>query len=120
MIRDWTEHQLHMDFSKIGVICSDIDLLHITNHGFLIIGEIKNRKGTFRNGQRKLLAKIVDNSKHGGTVLFITHDSDVHRGDNIVDVSQCLVDEYYWQGEWITPYKFITVRDAMEKLEAIK
>ena len=109
-----------MDFSKIGVICSDIDLLHITRNGFLVLGEIKNKKGEFKTGQRKLLAKIVDNNRKGGTVLYIVHDSDVHRGDKIVDVSQCLVDEYYWQGQWVTPYRFITVKDAMRKLEAMK
>ena len=120
MIRDWQEHQLNMDFSHIGVVCSDIDLFHVTRSGFLIIGEIKNRKGFFGQGQRKLLSGLVDNNRNGGTVLYITHDSDVHQGDHIVDVSKCLVDEYYWQGEWLIPYRFITVQEAMEKLEAIK
>ena len=120
MIRDWSEHNLHMDFSGIGVVCSDIDLFHVTPTGFLVIGEIKNLKGEFKSGQRKLLSNLVDANKNGGTVLFITHDKDVHQGDTVVDVSQCLVEEYYWRGEWITPYKFITVGDAMKKLEGMK
>lgn len=117
MIRSWQEHQLNMDFSRIGVVCSDIDLFHVTPKGFLVIGEIKNSKGEFKAGQKALLSKLVDANKYGGTVLFITHDRDVHSGDDVVDVSECLVDEYYWKGEWITPYRFITVKDAMERLE---
>lgn len=108
-----------MDYSHIGVVCSDIDLLHVTPRGFLVIGEIKNYKGEFKRGQRALLSKIVDANKYGGTVLFITHDQDVHKGDTIVDVSECLVEEYYWNGEWITPYRFITVGEAMKKLEEL-
>lgn len=117
MIRSWEEHQLNMDFSMIGVPCCDIDMVHITRNGRLIIGEIKNRKGIFHEGQKKLLARIVDAHKLGGTVLFITHDNDVHKGDDVVDVSKCLVEEYYWGGEWIIPSEFLTVKDAIRKLE---
>lgn len=109
-----------MDYSHIGVVCSDIDLFHITHNGFLVLGEIKNQKGIFTVGQRKLLSKIIDSYSKGGTVLFITHDKDVHSGDTIVDVSECLVEEYYWHGEWIVPYRFITVGDAMKKLEELR
>ena len=119
MIRDWSEHNLSMDFSRIGVVCSDIDLFHITPKGFLVLGEIKNHKGEFKRGQRKLLSNLVDANKNGGTVLYITHDSDVHNGDSIVDISECLVEEYYWNGEWVTPYRFTTVKDAMKKLEGM-
>lgn len=119
MIRNWEEHGLHLDFSKIGVMCSDIDLLHITPRGFLVIGEIKNSKGYFSRGQRRLLQKIVDNNTKGGTILYITHTKDVNRGDTIVDISECLVEEYYWGGEWITPQRFITVKEAMNKLEVM-
>ena len=117
MIRDWAEKELNMDYSNIGVVCSDIDLFHVTPTGFLVLGEIKNLKGEFKHGQKALLSKIVDAHKYGGTVLFITHDKDVHSGDKVVDVADCLVEEYYWNGEWITPYRFITVKDAMRKLE---
>lgn len=120
MIRDWEEKNLMMDYSHIGVVCSDIDLFHVTPTGFLILGEIKNIKGDFKDGQRKLLSNLVDANKNGGTVLYITHNKDVHRGDEVVDVSECLVEEYYWNGEWITPYRFITVDEAMKRLEEIK
>ena len=108
-----------MDYSNIGVVCSDIDLFHLTPKGFLILGEIKNTKGEFTQGQKALLSKVIDAHKQGGTVLYITHDHDVHQGDRTVDVSECLVEEYYWNGEWITPYRYITVKDAMEKLEVM-
>ena len=109
-----------MDYSNIGVVCSDIDLFHVTPTGFLVIGEIKNLKGKFKRGQKRLLQNLVDANRHGGTVLYITHDKDVHKGDTIVDVADCLVEEYYWRGEWIKPYRFITVREAMKRLEEIK
>lgn len=100
-------------------MCSDIDLFHITPRGFLILGEIKNARGTFKTGQRRLLQKIVDSSKNGGTILYITHTKDIKTGDTNVDISECLVEEYYWDGEWITPYRFITVKEAMKKLEVM-
>lgn len=117
MIRDWSEHQLNMDFSQIGETCSDIDLIHVTKKKRLIIGEIKNVKGIFKDGQKRLLAGIIDAHKGGGAVLYITHDKDVHQGDEVVDVSECLVEEYYWGGEWRFPSEFLTVKDAIKRLE---
>ena len=119
MIRNWEEHALHLDFSNLGVVCSDIDLLHITPSGFLVLGEIKSVKGYFTKGQRRLLQKIVDDYEKGGTILYIAHTKDVNKGDTIVDISECLVEEYYWGGEWITPQKFTTVKEAMNKLEGM-
>ena len=95
---------------------SDIDMWYITTTGFLIIGEIKNSKGEFTDGQRALLKRVIDNHKGGGTVLYITHNQDVHRGDRVVDVSQCRVAEYYWQGKWRIPQKYTTVNDAFKVL----
>lgn len=105
----------HIDTNKKGRP-SDVDMWYLTPNNFLIIGEIKNSKGTFTDGQKALLKKLVDNHKGGGTVLYITHNKDVHKGDTIVDVSQCKVSEYYWNGKWITPRKYTTVNDAFKKL----
>ena len=119
MIRNWEEHGLHMDFSNIRVPQgrpSDVDLWYIDRSGFLIIGEIKNAKGTFTDAQKYLLAKLVDNHKGGGTILYITHHRDVHQGDTIVDVSRCKVEEYYWHGKWIKPKQYTTVNEAFDKL----
>lgn len=119
MIRNWDEHGLHMDFSNIKVPKgrpSDVDLWYIDRTVFLIIGEIKNAMGTFTDAQRYLLSRLVDNHKGGGTILYITHDKDVHRGDTIVDVSRCKVSEYYWHGKWRTPKQYTTVNEAFNKL----
>ena len=39
-----------MDYSNIGVACSDIDLVHVTPTGFLVIGEI----GNLENSKKEL------------------------------------------------------------------
>lgn len=106
-----------MDFSGIGLNCSDIDLFHVTRKNRLVIGEIKNAKGIFKAGQRRLLAKIVDDHSGGGTVLYITHHGDVHQGDKVVNISKCYVEEYYWGGKWIRPNRITTVGEAMKRLE---
>lgn len=108
-----------MDFANIKTPVgrpSDIDMWYIDKSGFLIIGEIKNAKGTFTDGQRYLLARLVDSHKGGGTILYITHNKDVHQGDTFVDVSQCQVSEYYWHGKWIVPRRYTTVNEAIQKL----
>ena len=119
MIRSWAEHQLNMDFSHIDTPCgkpSDVDMWYISKNNFLIIGEIKNEMGYFTDGQRHLLAKLIDNHKGGGTILYITHDKDVHVGDRTVDVSRCQVAEYYWHGKWHVPKQPTTVNEAFTKL----
>ena len=83
MIRNWDEQRLKMDFGEIGVSCSDVDMIHVTENGKLIIGEIKNAKGTFQDGQRRLLCGLIDAHRQGGVVLYITHDKDVHAGDTV-------------------------------------
>ena len=119
MIRDWEEHNLHMDFSNINTSPgkpSDVDMWYISKANFLIIGEIKNAKGTFTQGQKYLLTRLIDNHKGGGAILYITHNKDVHKGDKFVDVSKCQVTEYYWQGKWRTPRKPTTVNEAFKVL----
>lgn len=116
-MKSWEEYKLNMDFGNIGVLCSDCDLIHMTNGGRLIIGELKNEKGKFYGAQRNLFARIIDGYKHGGTVLYIVHDKDVHNGDEFVDVAACQVKEYYWCGKWIRPKRFITVNEVLERLE---
>ena len=117
MIRNWDEQRLGMSFENISVVCSDIDMVHITNGGKLIIGEIKNEKGNFGVGQRHLLTSIVDAYQFGGAVLFIVHDKDVHTGDTVVDVAECQVKEYYTGGKWIVPARKTKVKEIMERME---
>lgn len=84
-----------------------------------MLGEIKNTNGTFKKGQRDLLTKVIDGFNKGGALLYITHTKDVHQGDKVVNVGDCLVEEYYFKGKWLTPYRFITVRDALLKMEGV-
>ena len=116
-IRNWDEQRLGMSFKNISVTCSDIDMVHITNGGKLIIGEIKNEKGNFGGGQRHLLTSIVDAYQFGGAVLFIVHDKDVHTGDTVVDVAECEVKEYYVGGKWFVPARKTKVKEIMERME---
>lgn len=117
-IRNWQEHGLYMDFSELNVgrgQPSDVDMLYIGKNGFLVIGEIKHRRGELKDGQRRLLTKLVDNYKYGGIVIFIQHDCDVHEGYESVDVSRQEVVEYYYRRKWYRPTGYITVYDVIEK-----
>jgi hypothetical protein len=124
MIRDWEEHSLHMDFSGVDVPVgrpSDIDMWYITPQGFVIVGEIKNQIGEFKTFQKRLLSRLIDELKDGGTVLYIIHDKDVHMGDTTVNIGNCLVSEYYWNGQWIEPKIPTTVNEAIKKImEVVK
>ena len=48
--------------------------------------------------------------------IYVTHDKYVQRGDNIVDVSKCRVQEMYVKGEnrWRPPHKPLTVREVID------
>lgn len=123
MIRDWEEHNLHMDFSQIAVPKgkpSDIDMWYILPNGFVILGEIKNHNGQFKPFQKQLLSRLVDELQNGGTILYIIHDKDVHMGATEVNIANCLVQEYYWNGEWIEPQVPITVNNAIKKIMEVK
>ena len=117
MLKDVTEYELVMDFANICVKCSDVDLIHMTNSGKLIIGELKNEKGSLKGAQRKLFARIIDGYKSGGAVLNIRHTVDVHKGGKMVDVAACQVVEYYTGGKWHTPDRFITVNEFLDRME---
>ena len=96
---------------------SDIDMFYIGKKDILIIGEIKNEKGSLKDGQRRLLEKVVDNWQNDAMCLFITHDKYVQNGDTKVDVPNCYVKEYYWKkaGKWIIPKEPTKVIDVLDK-----
>lgn len=118
MIRNWQEHDLHMDFSGLAVEGhgqpSDIDLFYMGRDRTLIIGEIKHRRGFLKEGQRRLFENLCNNYKYDAICLFITHEQDVYSGATEVDVSQCKVEEYYFHGRWRTPKKYTTVKDVID------
>ena len=116
-VRNWEQQRLGMDFGNICVPCSDIDLMHVTAGGWLVLGEIKNETGELKGMQRKLLASIVDQYKAGGVVIYMKHNKYVERDDKTVDVAGCKVVEYYWNGRWIVPETNVTVNEIMKYLE---
>lgn len=118
MIRNWDFHDLHMDFSSMydgGDHPSDIDMFYICKDNTLIIGEIKNIKGTFTDSQKRLLAKVINSHKGDAIGLYITHDRFVQNGDKSVDVSSCKVQEIYIKNEhkWRQPQKIVTVKEII-------
>lgn len=119
MIHNWDRQKLKMDYHNIDCPIgkpSDIDMYYISRNGFLILGEIKNYQGEFTDTQRWLLSRIIDGHKGGGTILYITHDKFVEKQDRKVDVSQCFIEEYYWEGKWYRPKKPTTVNEAFRLL----
>lgn len=117
MIKNWQEHSLYMDFSGLKVghnQPSDIDLFWMgKNH--LVIGEIKNECGEFKNGQVQLLTELVKGwRKDKAILLLITHDKYVQNGDKVVDVSKCFVKEYFYKDRWHKPKKPTTVKEFID------
>lgn len=116
-MRNWQRHGLHMKFDNCNVghgKPSDIDMMYIGRNGFLVLGEIKNEEGLLGDGQRSLLEQIADNHKQGAMVIYITHNKYVEKGDEEVDVAECFVEEYYYNGQWHQPQTFLTVREVIE------
>lgn len=96
---------------------SDIDMFYIGRDNTLIIGEIKNERGKLGYGQRRLMEKIVNNWKHEAMCLFIVHNKYVQNGDDMVDVPECYVLEYYYKGnaEWHCPHQPTQVKEILKR-----
>lgn len=116
MINDWKQHELYMSFEGMTPHPSDIDLF-VLKGNTLIIGEIKNERGTFKDGQRALLAKLVDGWKYKAILIYIVHKNYVQNGDTQVDVANCEVKEYYYKGKWRKPREYTTVKMVVENFK---
>ena len=94
---------------------SDIDMFYMCKDGTMIVGEIKNERGQFTEGQRKLLTKCLNMHKGDAVGLYITHDKLVQNGDETVDVSACPVREIYLkkEREWRLPRRVVTVKEVL-------
>ena len=119
MIRNWSQHELYMDFSGMKTEKhgqpSDIDLFYLGKNNTLILGEIKNEKGLFTDWQRELYTKIAQGWKYDCLILFITHNKYVQKGDKTVNVAKCFVKEYYYNGQWRKPILPTRVYEFIEK-----
>lgn len=119
MINNWDFHNLNMDFSSMfdgNDHPSDIDMFYMCGDNTLIIGEIKNERGRFTDGQRRLLTRLLNSHKGDAVGLYITHNNLVQKGATMVDVSRCPVREIYVKGEgqWRFPKHEITVREVID------
>lgn len=118
MINNWDEHNLKMDFSSMyegNDHPSDIDMFYLCKDDTLIIGEIKNSRGHFGDGQRRMMTKLIELHKGDAVGLFIIHDKLYQNGDRDVDVSRCQVKELYIKGEegWRFPKRPTTVKEVL-------
>jgi len=95
---------------------SDIDMFYLGRDHTLVIGEIKNEHGVLKDGQRRLLAELVDGWKYDAIAVFIVHDKLYQNGDRKVDVPSCKVRELYTKSEkkWRQPKKLTTAKDVLD------
>lgn len=119
MINNWDYHDLKMDFSSYtdgNDHPSDIDMFYICKDDTLIIGEIKNERGHFGEGQRRMMTRLIEGHDGDAIGLFITHDKYYQRGDRVVDVMRCPVKELYVKEEhrWRFPKHDTMVREVLE------
>ena len=119
MIKNWQQHELYMDFSEMETEKhhqpSDIDMFYLGKNNTLILGEIKNERGTFSDGQKRLYERLANGWNGTCLVLFITHSNYVQNGDKKVNVAQCFVKEYYYKGKWIEPMLPTRVYEFIDK-----
>ena len=118
MIKNWEYHNLYMDFSSMfegNDHPSDIDMFYLCKDRTLILGEIKSERGTFNDGQRWLITKLLEQHKGDGVGIYVTHDKLVQNGDKVVDVSVCPVSEIFVksEGEWRPVKKPVTVKELL-------
>ena len=119
MINNWDYHNLNMDFSSYtdgNDHPSDVDMLYICRDDTMIIGEIKNERGQFKDGQRRLITRLIESHKGDAIGLFITHDKLYQKGDRTVDVMRCPVREIYVKNEhrWRLPKHQTTVKEVID------
>lgn len=119
-MNNWDFHSLRMDFSSMyegNHHPSDIDMFYLGANDFLILGEIKNESGELKDGQRRMLERLINGWKSDGMVLYITHDKYVQNGDTVVNVAECRVKEVYRKGHecWESPRGVTKVKDIIEE-----
>ena len=120
MIKNWKQHNLHMDYSSWtgnNNHPSDIDMFYLCKDDTLILGEIKNEMYDREKWakQKKILQRVIDNYKKDAIYFFITHDKYVENGDTYVDVPNCYVKEYYYKGNWHKPKNDLKVKEVLNK-----
>ena len=84
MIKNWKQHSLYMNFKKCDVgngQPSDIDMVYLSKHGDLVIGEIKNEtafiRRTLNKAQFKRLKGIADKYINNALIIYISHNKSI-------------------------------------------
>lgn len=120
-IQSWANHSVKLDFKNLrfgpkqNKRPSDIDMFYL--HGStLILADGKNAIGEFSEGQRSLYKALIDSHRGGGYFFYFVHDVFQQNGDDTVDVAQCLIQEYYYKGQWRKPLKPTTMYEALHKI----
>lgn len=120
MINNWEYRNLNMDFSSMYPHSnhpSDIDMFYITKDNTLIIAEIKNEQGVLKDGQRRLLERLVNGWQYGAIAIYATHRKLYQKGDRTVYVPDCEIKEMYVKSEkyWRVPARDAAkVKDLLE------
>lgn len=119
MIDNWEFHSLYMDFSSMYSGTdhpSDIDMFYLCRDGRLVLGEIKNRRGYLKPGQRRILECLAEGWGNDAIVLYITHDKFYQKGDRVVDVGNCPVRQIYYKAihDWRVPREPTTVKQVID------
>ena len=126
MIKNWKQHSLYMNFKKCDVgneQPSDIDMVYLSKHGDLVIGEIKNEtafiRRTLNKAQFKRLKGIADKYINNALIIYISHNKYVENGDEEVDISQCEVKYVYYNRtkKLKVPKYRLNVKQFLEKVE---
>ena len=96
---------------------SDIDMFYLCKDDTLIIGEFKNELDRYGGeGQKRIIARLLNLHKGDAVGLFITHHAYRQLGDDVVDGTKCFVEQIYIKGEnkWRYPKQPITVGEVLE------
>ena len=124
-MNNWDFHGLQMDYSSMyegNDHPSDIDMFYLGRKNFLILCEFKNERGELRDGQRKLLEKLINGWKYDGLVIFAQHDQYVQYGGTKVDVPELYISEMYYKcrGKWEIPKRPTQIKEVIKYFKGEK
>lgn len=94
---------------------TDIDAILQYKGLFYLICEVKYNGKDVPLGQRICLENMTDDFNIAGKeAMAIVADHYVDDEDEPVQLAECIVREYYWDGKWRVPKKQMTVKDAYD------
>jgi hypothetical protein len=95
---------------------TDIDGVIDFGNKYFVLFEIKHRDGDdcadMPYGQQLALERIIDNLNKPAVLFVASHN--VHDTNEQVDAAACIVEKYYWLGEWHNGNGKIQLRKAID------